>query len=239
MPGTGTPAPPRPPAPPPPHHHTAHTPICTQQQPDDLRADGELEYEHLAGGIKAALEEDAHALDAEHLACIDGDCRHPPPFGASPRPRPHRHPHKQTCTHCTSLATPSHGTQVGDLHPASPCPARQAQAARHPSPAPAPPPPLSRACTPAAGPGVRRLLRWKHDLPQQEERARLLREVRASSGFPRPTAPGLRPAAAGFAGSHGPLSMAPGHHPAAIGFASSHGPLSMGPRRHPQLVSAA
>jgi hypothetical protein len=30
-----------------------------------------LEYEHLARGLKHALERDAHALDAERLACID------------------------------------------------------------------------------------------------------------------------------------------------------------------------
>ncbi len=30
-----------------------------------------MEYEHLARGLKQALERDAHALDAERLACID------------------------------------------------------------------------------------------------------------------------------------------------------------------------
>ncbi|GBF97280.1 hypothetical protein Rsub_09971 [Raphidocelis subcapitata] len=60
--------------------------------------DGEFEYEHLAGGLKASLLEDPACLDAERLASIDGA-------------------------------------------------------------------------------GVRRLLRWGRDLPLQEERARLLREV--------------------------------------------------------------
>jgi hypothetical protein len=61
--------------------------------------DGELEYEHLAGGLKASLLEDPHCLDAGRLAGIDGA-------------------------------------------------------------------------------GVRALVRWKRDLPLQDERARLLREVR-------------------------------------------------------------
>ena len=89
------------------HRRHAHKPAASHGVPPHgvskqnycFWPDGELEYEHLAGGLRAALQADPQALDAARLARIDG-------------------------------------------------------------------------------PGVRLLLRWPRPLPLEEERARLLREVR-------------------------------------------------------------
>lgn len=100
--------------------------------------DGEFEYEHLAGGLKASLLEDPACLDADRLAAIDGGWQGEAPGGEGGL--------KAAATAC-ALEPP-----MNHFHSRSPC-------------------------ITLSGPGVRRLLRWHRDLPLQEERARLLREV--------------------------------------------------------------